>query len=81
MPVEGYVSKGAKGEANCTGLIGCRQEIEEGVMGYLVAAYGVLWAVSFGLVFSIVLRQRKLRSELAALRLMIEDELPFDQDE
>lgn len=43
-------------------------------MAYLVAAYAVLWAVSFGLVFSIVLRQRKLDSELQALRLVVEDE-------
>jgi CcmD family protein len=43
-------------------------------MGYLVAAYAVLWAVSFSLVFSIVLRQRKLDSELEALRLIVEDE-------
>lgn len=43
-------------------------------MGYLVAAYAVLWAVSFGLVFSIVFRQRKLDSELQALRLIVEDE-------
>jgi hypothetical protein len=35
-------------------------------MGYLVAAYAVLWAISFGLVSSIVLRQRKLESELRA---------------
>jgi hypothetical protein len=63
------------------GSIAGEQEIEEGVMGYLVAAYGVLWAVSFGLVLSIVLRQRKLQSELAALRLMVEDESPQDQDD
>jgi len=44
------------------------------MMGYLVAAYAVLWAVSFGLVFSIVLRQRKLDSELQALRVIVEDE-------
>jgi hypothetical protein len=37
-------------------------------MGYLVAAYAVFWAVSFGLVASIVLRQRKLESELQAIR-------------
>jgi hypothetical protein len=43
-------------------------------MGYLAAAYGVLWAVSFGLVFGIVMRQRKLQSELEMLRLMVEDE-------
>lgn len=43
-------------------------------MSYLVAAYAVLWAVSFGLVFSMVWRQRKLDAELQALRLLIEDE-------
>jgi hypothetical protein len=43
-------------------------------MGYLVAAYLVLWAVSFGLVVSILLRQRKLQAELRALRVMVEDE-------
>jgi hypothetical protein len=37
-------------------------------MGYLVAAYAVLWAISFGLVASIMLRQRKLESELQAIR-------------
>ena len=43
-------------------------------MGYLVAAYGVLWAVSFGLVVSMVLRQRRLDAELQAVRLLVEDE-------
>jgi CcmD family protein len=43
-------------------------------MGYLVAAYAVLWAVSFALVFSMVLRQRRLDSELQALRVLVEDE-------
>lgn len=43
-------------------------------MSYLVAAYAVLWAISFGLVFSFLLRQRKLQAELETLRLMIEDE-------
>ena len=37
-------------------------------MGYLVAAYAVFWTISFGLVASIVLRQRKLESELRAIR-------------
>jgi len=37
-------------------------------MGYLVAAYAVFWAISFGLVASIVLRQRKLEAELQAIR-------------
>jgi hypothetical protein len=48
-------------------------------MGYLVAAYAVLWAVSFGLVFSMVYRQRRLDSELQALRVVVEDELGPEQ--
>ena len=43
-------------------------------MVYLVAAYAVLWAVSFGLVLGMVLRQRKLDADLKALRVTIEDE-------
>lgn len=43
-------------------------------MSFLVAAYAVLWAVSFGLVFSIVLRQRRLDTELQALRVIVDDE-------
>lgn len=42
-------------------------------MGYLVAAYGVLWAVSFGLVLSMVLRQRKLEADLQAVQLLVDD--------
>lgn len=49
-------------------------------MGYLVAAYAVLWAISFGLVFSIVLRQRHLQSELEMLRVMVEGEPRPDQE-
>jgi hypothetical protein len=43
-------------------------------MPYLVAAYAVLWAISFALVFSIVWRQRALQSELEALRILVESE-------
>ena len=43
-------------------------------MSYLVAAYAVLWAVSFGLIFSMVWRQRKLDVELQSLRVLVEDE-------
>jgi hypothetical protein len=49
-------------------------------MSYLVAAYLVLWAVSFGLVVSILLRQRKLQAEVQALRVMVEDEPLSDND-
>lgn len=34
---------------------------------YLVAAYGVFWAFTFALVFSIWFRQQKLEREIAAL--------------
>jgi CcmD family protein len=49
-------------------------------MSYMVAAYAVLWAVSFGLVFSMIMRQRRLDSELQALRVVVEDELAPEQD-
>ena len=37
-------------------------------MGYLVAAYAVFWVITFGLIFSISARQKKLQQELEALR-------------
>ena len=43
-------------------------------MSFVVAAYAVLWAVSFGLVFSMVLRQRRLGSEVEALRVLVDEE-------
>ena len=43
-------------------------------MNYLVAAYAVLWAISFGLAFSLVWRQRRLDAELQALRILVEDQ-------
>ena len=49
-------------------------------MGYLVAAYGVLWAISFGLVFSMILRQRKVQQELDTLRVVVEDETEYLRD-
>ena len=49
-------------------------------MNYLVAAYAVLWAISFGLVFSMVWRQRKIRSELQTLRVLVEDEPRSEQE-
>jgi hypothetical protein len=48
-------------------------------MNYLVAAYAVFWAVSFGLVLSMLLRQRKLRADLEALHVMLDHE-PLDRD-
>jgi hypothetical protein len=43
-------------------------------VAYLVAAYAVLWAISFGLVCSILIRQRKLEAELRALESVIDRE-------
>ncbi len=37
-------------------------------MGYLVAAYTIFWAITFILIFSISVRQKKLEQELAALK-------------
>lgn len=48
-------------------------------MNYLVAAYGVFWAVSFALVFSMFLRQRKIRADLEAVHVMLDQE-PLDRD-
>lgn len=44
-------------------------------MGYLVAAYAVLWAISFGLAFSMVWRQRRIDAELNALRALVDEEM------
>ena len=43
-------------------------------MNYLVAAYLVFWAISFGLVLSMVLRQRKLRADVQLLREIVDGE-------
>lgn len=47
-------------------------------MTYLAAAYAVLWAISFGLVVSMVFRQRRLQSQLRALSEMVDQ--AQDQD-
>jgi hypothetical protein len=49
-------------------------------MEYMVAAYAVLWAISFGLVAGIIVRQRRIRAELETLRLMLEDEPRREQE-
>jgi hypothetical protein len=41
---------------------------------YLVGAYIVFWALTFALVFSIWLRQRRLEREIAALAAMLAEE-------
>lgn len=42
-------------------------------MGYLVAAYAVLWAISFILVLSMWWRQRRIEVEVQALRQMLQN--------
>ena len=49
-------------------------------MTYLAAAYAVLWAISFGLVLSIALRQRQVRTELQTLRALVDDQPGPEQD-
>ena len=41
---------------------------------YLVSAYIVFWALTFALVFSIWLRQRRLEREIAALAAVLAEE-------
>ncbi len=42
-------------------------------MGYLVAAYAILWAISFILVLSMWWRQRRIEVELQGLRQMLHE--------
>ncbi|MDA8210876.1 MAG: CcmD family protein [Clostridia bacterium] len=42
-------------------------------MGYLFAAYSVIWIVIFGYVFSIGQRQKQLEREVEALQLSLKD--------
>jgi uncharacterized membrane protein len=41
---------------------------------YLLSAYIVFWALTFVLVFSIWVRQRRLEREIAALQARLEEE-------
>lgn len=36
--------------------------------GYLFAAYSIIWLLTFGFVFVLILRERALRKEIAALK-------------
>ena len=40
-------------------------------MPYLLSAYAVFWGLTFALVFSIWLRQRRLEREIAALQVRL----------
>ncbi len=37
-------------------------------LGYLLAAFGIVWAVTFGYVFSLLRKQRQLRREIDSLK-------------
>ncbi len=41
--------------------------------GYLYAAFGIIWVGVFGYVLSLVLKQRRLRRELEALKESLGD--------
>jgi CcmD family protein len=43
-------------------------------MAYMIAAYLVIWLVSFVLIFSMVQRQRTLQRDLDMLRSIAKDE-------
>ena len=43
-------------------------------LSYLVTAYGVFWALTFVLVFSIWVRQRRLEQEIAALAARLKED-------
>ena len=41
-------------------------------MGYLLAAYGVIWAVVFGYILVLQRKQRKLKKQIDALKESLE---------
>ena len=47
-------------------------------MTYLVIAYIIFWAITFGLVFSILARQKATERNLASLKIIIEEEIGRD---
>ena len=49
-------------------------------MTYLVIAYIIFWAITFGLVFSILARQKSAERNLASLKIIVEQEIGRDLD-
>ncbi len=47
-------------------------------MAYMVAGYLIVWACSFGLIFSMVQRQRSLQREIDGLKSVAGDERAHD---
>ena len=46
--------------------------LEDEMSVYLLAAYAVFWALTFALVFSMWVRQRRVEREIAALQARLE---------
>ena len=44
-------------------------------LAFLLAAYGVFWTLTFILVFSVWLRQRRLEQQIAALAARLEEDV------
>ena len=49
-------------------------------MGYLFGAYFVLWAITFGYIFSLGARQKRLQRDLERLREKGQASVPPAQD-
>lgn len=47
---------------------------------YVFAAYTVIWLVSFGYLFTIGSRQKRLQKELDALKSVLAEETPTRED-
>ena len=45
-----------------------------GPLTFLMLAYAAFWLISFGLIFSIFSRQRKLDDELSMLKQLLDDQ-------
>jgi hypothetical protein len=48
-------------------------EVDMNNLSYLVAAYGVFWGLTFALVISIWVRQRRLERDIATLAAQMEE--------
>lgn len=45
----------------------------DNTLPYMMAAYLIIWALAFGLVFSLWTRSRRLERELEVVRQMVEE--------
>lgn len=51
-----------------------------GSLLYLMLAYGAFWLISFGLIFTIFARQRKLNEEMSILRQLVDNQAKNSED-